>query len=492
MKLISLMIYLCACLIDFTVGLESNKTHNLEKEVRGCRLEKEVKMEDLMSMTTEFGGKNMFTVDRRSGLESYNDTGKFILEFLSSLNQYYDIYQVPYEGYGFWSNNNYLQYAQKKLRLFPYFYSLMGDRCPYVNKLEIIDSQGCIPEEFDKFPGNTSVVVQDGGCDINKKTALACYYGATSLLVNSTNTFIMESHVNHQRFHLLHDSTFQPFKNDQKMHTCLGIVFPSFKIRSKDLDQLMRENTNSTVSGELIMSTLVFASYFTNIFAVSKSGNSSNVVLAGANYDSFANSVGMNDNASGVIALLNIAKYLTKFQLNNKVSFAFWGSKESYPQGHSVPMSDDMQDNVKMYLDYDTIGSPNYVPYVYVPTQMEPSFYEMSINKQFMKENHISATHADFFSKNNITWKPFYEMELDRSHFRSIYNVPIGGLTSGSQKVKSGDMSLSDSTDDPCRHLPCDTDINSEALFMNTRAAAFAIGTYARNLTGFENKEPKE
>ncbi|MGV0803645.1 M28 family peptidase, partial [Mycolicibacterium elephantis] len=67
-----------------------------------------------------------------------------------------------------------------------------------------------------------------------------------------------------------------------------------------------------------------------NVLAQTKTGDTSNVVMAGAHLDSSAASPGVNDNGSGVAALLETASALgSQPRTTNAVRFAFWGSEEN-------------------------------------------------------------------------------------------------------------------------------------------------------------------
>ena len=66
-----------------------------------------------------------------------------------------------------------------------------------------------------------------------------------------------------------------------------------------------------------------------NVVAQTKTGDTKNVVLAGAHLDSIRASPGINDNGSGVAALLETASALgAQPQIANAVRFAFWGSED--------------------------------------------------------------------------------------------------------------------------------------------------------------------
>ena len=65
-----------------------------------------------------------------------------------------------------------------------------------------------------------------------------------------------------------------------------------------------------------------------NVLAESRSGNANNVVMVGAHLDSVDAGPGINDNGSGVAAILETARQMAKVNPRNQVRFAFWGAEE--------------------------------------------------------------------------------------------------------------------------------------------------------------------
>lgn len=65
-----------------------------------------------------------------------------------------------------------------------------------------------------------------------------------------------------------------------------------------------------------------------NVFATTRGGDQNNVVQLGGHTDSIVGA-GLNDDGSGVIAQLEVAKHLTKYKVNNAVRFSFWTAGSS-------------------------------------------------------------------------------------------------------------------------------------------------------------------
>ena len=66
-----------------------------------------------------------------------------------------------------------------------------------------------------------------------------------------------------------------------------------------------------------------------NVIAQTKTGSTSDVVMIGAHLDSVAEGPGINDNGSGVAAVLETALQLgSSPDVKNAVRFGFWGAEE--------------------------------------------------------------------------------------------------------------------------------------------------------------------
>ena len=73
---------------------------------------------------------------------------------------------------------------------------------------------------------------------------------------------------------------------------------------------------------------------YRNVIAQTRTGDPGHVVMAGAHLDSVPEGPGINDNGSGVAALLQIAEQLGGSpDLSGTVRLGFWGSEEDEPRG---------------------------------------------------------------------------------------------------------------------------------------------------------------
>lgn len=105
-----------------------------------------------------------------------------------------------------------------------------------------------------------------------------------------------------------------------------------------------------------------------NVIGQTRTGDPHRVVLAGAHLDSVAAGPGINDNGSGVAALLEVATALGGSpEVRNRVRFAFWDAEEEDPRGTDLKGSTGYVDSltparrrdILLYLNVDMVASSN-------------------------------------------------------------------------------------------------------------------------------------
>ena len=105
-----------------------------------------------------------------------------------------------------------------------------------------------------------------------------------------------------------------------------------------------------------------------NVIAEMPGTNEDNVVMAGAHLDSVIEGPGINDNGSGSAALLETALMMAKVKPENTVRFAWWAAEEQGLVGSTdyvAGLSPAERERIALYLNYDMVGSPNYIFMVY-------------------------------------------------------------------------------------------------------------------------------
>jgi hypothetical protein len=224
-----------------------------------------------------------------------------------------------------------------------------------------------------------------------------------------------------------------------------------------------------------------------NVLAESKSGDPNNVVMAGAHLDSVAAGPGINDNGSGSAALLEIAEQMRKVNPRNKLRFAWWGAEEAGLIGSTDYVNNLTQaekDKIALYLNFDMVGSPNYVFFIYDGDDSDAT----GAGPGPQGSAAIEKTFERFFNLRNL---PFKGTDFTgRSDYGAFIanGIPAGGLFTGAEGVKTAqEVTLWGGTAgqqyDSCYHLACDTyaNNNNTALDNNSDAIAYAIIQYAMN-----------
>jgi len=202
-----------------------------------------------------------------------------------------------------------------------------------------------------------------------------------------------------------------------------------------------------------------------NVFTETKDGDPTNVIMLGAHLDSVQAGAGINDDGSGSTLILEIAKALRRFNVKNKVRFAWWGAEENGLLGskyYTQNLNATEANNILTYLNFDMVsrgyfgvfdgdGSTFNLTGAPGSAAIEKLFVE-----HFQKEG-VNVTAARF---------------TGGSDYQSFMNIgkPVGGLHTGTGVEQ-----------DPCYHQACDTidNPNPETLFINAKAAAHVLSILA-------------
>ncbi|HET9021517.1 MAG TPA: M28 family metallopeptidase [Ornithinibacter sp.] len=224
-----------------------------------------------------------------------------------------------------------------------------------------------------------------------------------------------------------------------------------------------------------------------NVIAESRWGNPDNVVMAGAHLDSVQAGPGVNDNGSGSAAILEVAENLAKVETYNKVRFAWWGAEEAGLVGSTqyvAGLSQAERDKIALYLNFDMVGSPNHVFFVYDGDDSDG----VGAGPGPVGSARIEETFEAFYDQRGIPFKGTdFTGRSDYGPFIAV-DIPSGGLFTGAEGIKTAEEATlwggtAGQQYDPCYHLACDTYANNNngALDVNSDAVAFGVLQYAMN-----------
>lgn len=221
-----------------------------------------------------------------------------------------------------------------------------------------------------------------------------------------------------------------------------------------------------------------------NILASTRTGDPDNVVMLGAHLDSVEGSAGINDNGSGVAAILETAVQLARSgPLDNQVRFAWWGAEElglagsaHYVQALAADDPDEL-DRIVTYLNFDMVASPNYTIGVY---DADESTFEAPVP---VPDGSVEteAVFTDYFDSIDQPWvdSPF----SGRSDYLAFiaYGIPASGLFTGADAIKTEEEAeifggTAGLPLDPNYHSPADdlTNVDRTALDIMSRAIGHA------------------
>ncbi len=222
-----------------------------------------------------------------------------------------------------------------------------------------------------------------------------------------------------------------------------------------------------------------------NVIAELPGRNRNNIVMAGSHLDSVTEGPGINDNGSGSAAILETALVLARSKPQNTLRFAWWGAEEEGLLGSAAYVAELPQaekDKIALYLNYDMVGSPNYIFQVYDAD--ESSFPAPVVVPP-------GSTAIEDLFESYYTWKkqPYDDAEFSgRSDYQAFIEagIPSGGLFTGAEVVKTEEQAAiwggtAGASFDPNYHQPGDTitNLNLKALEINSDLIAFAQLTYA-------------
>jgi Zn-dependent M28 family amino/carboxypeptidase len=228
-----------------------------------------------------------------------------------------------------------------------------------------------------------------------------------------------------------------------------------------------------------------------NLIAESEKGDKSQQVIVGAHLDSVVAGPGINDNGSGTSANLEVAEELAEAKTTprRQLKFVFWGAEEAGLLGSEYyvdKLTPDEVGEIYANLNFDMIGSPNYVRFVYdgdgsaTPTAGPPGSAQ------------IEALFTRYFSSQGLATDPTaFDGRSDYGPFIAV-GIPAGGLFTGAEGIKTPEQAAiyggtAGVAFDHCYHQACDTinNLNTKALSEMSDGVAHATMTLARSKTGF-------
>jgi aminopeptidase Y len=188
---------------------------------------------------------------------------------------------------------------------------------------------------------------------------------------------------------------------------------------------------------------------------------------------------------------------MAKVKPRNMVRFAWWGAEEAGLVGseyYIFSLSDEELAQITLYLNFDMVGSPNHVFFIYDGDDSDG----VGAGPGPAGSAQIEKTFERYF---NSVGEPFKGTDFDG---RSDYfwfiaaDIPAGGLFTGAEGEKTAEEAAiwggtAGVAYDPCYHQACDTFANNNdfALDVNSDAIAYAVLKYAMNTEDVNGQKGK-
>jgi Zn-dependent M28 family amino/carboxypeptidase len=328
-------------------------------------------------------------------------------------------------------------------------------------------TSGCEADDFAGFPAGNIALLQRGTCTFEIKAENAAAAGAVGIVIFNQGNTDAEDRNNIPAVTLSANNT-----------SGIPVIGTTYALGAELAG-------TSNLQMRVFANTLRQVLPTFNVIAEKTGLNDGNVVMAGAHLDSVLDGPGINDNGSGSAAILEVAEQLAHTDLQNTVRFAWWGAEESGLVGSTnyvTGLSQAERDRIALYLNFDMIGSANYI---FMTQDADQSTFEAPV---VVPEGSVQIEDL-FESFYTLKGEPYDDAAFDgRSDYQAfiLNNIPAGGLFTGAEVPKTAEQAeiwggTVGEQFDPCYHDPCDTfdNNNNHALDVNADAVGFAILTYA-------------
>ncbi|WP_232663836.1 M28 family metallopeptidase [Pseudonocardia sp. TRM90224] len=329
--------------------------------------------------------------------------------------------------------------------------------------LTVTTGEGCDAAALGTVAPGSVVLVKRGTCPFGQKSAVAKAAGAAALIVSNNEDAPLDS-------------------------ATLGQTpdtVPTAGVSRADGEALAGK---AGASVTVLLRTTTEEARSRNVIAQTTTGNTAEVVMTGAHLDSVPEGPGINDNGSGVAALLTSAQRLGGAPaVTNAVRFGFWGAEEvglvgSTAYVESVPEAE--RGSIALYLNFDMVGSPNAAYFVYDgddsdkkgegPGPAGSATVERALAEALTGAG-VPSAGTDFDGRSD--YKPFIDA-----------GIPAGGIFTGAESIKTPEEAqrwggAAGTAYDKCYHQACDKidNVDRTALDRNTDVVTAVLNRFAQS-----------
>ncbi|TPX16536.1 uncharacterized protein E0L32_003830 [Thyridium curvatum] len=341
------------------------------------------------------------------------------------------------------------------------------DKEPVHGDLVYVEKDGCEAANYPASVKGNIALVRRGTCPFGTKSKLAGQAGAKAAVVYN-------------------------FEDDGVSGT-LGTPSPdhvaTFGISGKEAEPILRDlKKGKTVDAIAYIDAEIKTIYTDNIIAQTVEGDQENCVMLGGHSDSVAAGPGINDDGSGSLTVLEVAKQLTHFRVNNCVRFAWWAGEEEGLLGsdyYVAQLTPGENRKIRLFMDYDMMGSPNFAYQIYdARNDVNP------VGSQELRDLYVDWYKAHGL---NYTFIPF-DGRSDYDAFIK-HGIPGGGIATGAEGIKTKQEQemfggVAGEWYDKNYHQIGDdvSNVNLTAWEVNTKLVAHSVATYALSFKGFPER----
>ena len=285
-------------------------------------------------------------------------------------------------------------------------------------------TSGCEATDFAGFPAGNIALLQRGTCTFEIKAENAAAAGAVGIVIFNQGNTAAEDRNNIPAVTLTANNT-----------SGIPVIGTTYAL-------------GATLAGTPGLRMRVFANTLRqtlptyNVLAEKKGKNQNNVVMAGAHLDSVLAGPGINDNGSGSAAILEVAEQLANHKPQNTLRFAWWGAEESGLVGSTNyvnGLSQAEKDRIALYLNFDMIGSPNYI---FMTQDADQSSFVAPVAVPAGSVQ-IEDLFESFYTQKG---EPYDDAAFSgRSDYQAfiLNDIPAGGLFTGAEVLKTAEQRAS-------------------------------------------------
>jgi peptidase M28-like protein/PA domain-containing protein len=284
---------------------------------------------------------------------------------------------------------------------------------------------GCAPSDFGPEVAGHPVLIQRGTCFFSDKVANAQAAGATGVIIFN------EGNTEPDRTGLLVGSL--------STVPTIPVVFVTFAIGNG----MAAEIAAGTPPSPSIDIKAIFQPNADdwNVIADSKAGDKNHTVVVDAHLDAIYGA-GMLDNASGSVAILEIAQMLQHVKTTNHLRFIWFGGEELGLLGSEFyvnTLTSTQRSHISYDLDADVFGTPNYLIGILDPAA--PDLFQKIVPETFVnkvyKPSQVARDQAiRFFDNAGYNHELISPNGTDAIWFNRI-GVPASGLLTGQDCCKT-------------------------------------------------------